>query len=620
MLRNVTDSFRPVAVLAVSLGALAAAPAAWAQAPGGDVQPRKPAVTSARPPSPNAMVNLVNLMVKQGLLTEEQGAALIKQAEEEAYVAREAVKGAASKADSAEKTATAAATAASPPGAKHVTYVPEVVKRELREGVRREVMDQAKKEGWASPNTFPEWTSRMRFSGDVRMRYERILYPPGNPNPAVCFGGAAATPGSNDNCGGLVNFNAINTGNPVDLNQIGILPPRDTDQNRSRFRLRARLGVDADLLDGFGAGIRVATGDSSAPISTNQTLGGGGGNFSKGMIWLDRGYLNYHSPGGNIAVSAGRFDNPFFSPTDLLWYNELGFDGAAIQAKGEVAPGIVPFIAAGAFVLYNTPLNFPNNGTVTAMPSLPLGANLPNANKYLFGIQGGVGLQFNDVSATLAAGYFDFNNVAGQLSATCLAATASDSCSTDLLRPSFAQFGNTYMLLRNIDPSIPTDFQFFGLASPFRVVELTGQLDLNQFKPVHIVLDGSYVNNVAFNKSAVAAIAFNNQAPGAGGTGAFDGGNIGAMGRLTVGYPVIDQLWAWNLYVAYKYLQSDATVDAFTDPDFGLGGTNLKGYIVGGRLGLNANVWATAKWMSANSIAGPPFAVDVFQLDLHGKF
>lgn len=92
------------------------------------------------------------------------------------------------------------------------------------------------------------------------------------------------------------------------------------------------------------------------------------------------------------------------------------------------------------------------------------------------------------------------------------------------------------------------------------------------------------------------------------------------MGRLTVGYPKLSALWDWNVYVGYKYLESDAVMDAFTDPDFGLGGTNLKGYIVGGRVGLGSNVWASVKYMSANSIAGSPFAVDVVQVDLTGKF
>jgi hypothetical protein len=579
-----------------------------AQTPRDDaVQTKRPTVSTAKPPSPNSTVNLVNLLVKQGALTEEQAAALIKQAEQEAYVAREGLKSAAAKAETADKNATAAATAASPPGTKHVTYVPEIVKRELREGIREEVLDKAKKEGWAAPNTYPDWVSHMRFHLDFRARYERIFFPQGNANTGV-----------------LVNFNAINTGNPFDLNQValGILPPvRDVDQDRTRYRLRARFGVDADLQDGFGASVKVATGDSSTPVSTNQTLGGGGGNFSKQPIWLDRGYLNYQTADHGIVVTIGRFDNPFFSPDDLIWYNELAFDGAALQAKTEIAPGIVPYIAGGGFALYNTPLNFPNNGTATAVPTAPLGSNLSSENKYLYGIQGGLALRRDDVSLKFAAAFFDFTNVQGRLSSLCLAAVASDSCNTDLLRPSFAQFGNTYMLLRNIDPSIATNFQFFGLASAFRVLEFNGQLDLGQFKPGHVILDGAYVKNIAFDRQVIATLAVNNRGPGPPGVvGPFVGSNMGAMGRLTVGYPVIDQAWAWNAFAAYKYLQSDATIDAFTDPDFGLGGTNLRGYIVGARLGLNQYVSATARWMSANAIVGPPFAVDVFQFDIQGRF
>ena len=61
-------------------------------------------------------------------------------------------------------------------------------------------------------------------------------------------------------------------------------------------------------------------------------------------------------------------------------------------------------------------------------------------------------------------------------------------------------------------------------------------------------------------------------------------------------------------------------MDAFVDSDFGLGGTNLKGYFIGGNVGVADNVWATLRYMSANNIAGAPYAVDIVQLDLNAKF
>ncbi|MDI4239613.1 putative porin, partial [Bradyrhizobium sp. Arg237L] len=65
---------------------------------------------------------------------------------------------------------------------------------------------------------------------------------------------------------------------------------------------------------------------------------------------------------------------------------------------------------------------------------------------------------------------------------------------------------------------------------------------------------------------------------------------------------------------------SDATLDAFADSDFGLGGTNLKGYFLGANVGLSENVWASMRWLSANNIAGSPYAVDVLLVDLNAKF
>ena len=92
--------------------------------------------------------------------------------------------------------------------------------------------------------------------------------------------------------------------------------------DRHRLRLRARFGVDADLGNGFTAGLRIATGENNSPVTTNQSLGlanqGQGGNFSKYAIWLDRAFLN-HEAGGlptkNLSLTLGRFDNPFFPQT-----------------------------------------------------------------------------------------------------------------------------------------------------------------------------------------------------------------------------------------------------------------------------------------------------------------
>jgi hypothetical protein len=89
-----------------------------------------------------------------------------------------------------------------------------------------------------------------------------------------------------------------------------------------------------------------------------------------------------------------------------------------------------------------------------------------------------------------------------------------------------------------------------------------------------------------------------------------------------MGAPALEKLWDWNVNLTYRYLQSDAVVDAFNDADFGgyLTGTNLKGYMLGGNLALSPRVWTSLRWMSADAIAGPPLSVDTIQVDINAKF
>ncbi len=572
----------------------------------------KPTVSDKKPVSPSATANLVNLLLEQGVITQEQADKVTSQVDDEAFVTRNAVQDATTKADAAAKAATAAASAASPPGSRRVSYVPEVVKRQLREDIRKEVMSQAKEEGWASPGTYPEWASRIRFHGDLRGRGEGQFYPGGEYNSRV-----------------LQDFNAINTGAPFDVNgpstEFG--PIVNGNANRELYRLRARLGMEADLSEGFTAGLRLATGSSASPVSTNQTLGGSGGNFSKYQFWLDRAYLTYdfntagtpfdrYGIKTDVALSGGRFDNPFWKPTDLVWDNDVGFDGAAFQTKSNIRPGFTVFAAGGAFPIFNTNLDFATNEA----------DKFKSADKYLFGGQLGMNWQASPTMAlTMGAAIYDFSGVQGKLSSPCSLYKGWTACDTDHLRPSFAQKGNTYTYLRDIvkDPavSIAPNPQYYGLASEFRPLVLSGRADFGNFHPVHVVVDGEFVWNTAFDRAQVARTSVNNRGPNVDGNpGPFDGGNLGWIAQVTVGHKNLETFGDWNTHIGYRYLESDAVMDAFADSDFGLGGTNLQGYFLGGNFAISKNVWTTAKWMSANSISGVPYAVDALQVDLNAKF
>src|SRR5262249_34429154 len=148
----------------------------------------------------------------------------------------------------------------------------------------------------------------------IRMRYEWDLFDPRNRSAGT------ASP--------FPNFNALNAGNPFDINTIAQtnspLPTLNTTTNRERMRIRARLGLTADIIDDLQAGIRMATGNTTNPVSTNQTLGT---DLNKENFLLDLAYLQY-KPTSWLTMWAGRFANPWFS-SDLVWSNELAFDGIA---------------------------------------------------------------------------------------------------------------------------------------------------------------------------------------------------------------------------------------------------------------------------------------------------
>ena len=76
----------------------------------------------------------------------------------------------------------------------------------------------------------------------------------------------------------------------------------------------------------------------------------------------------------------------------------------------------------------------------------------------------------------------------------------------------------------------------------------------------------------------------------------------------------------WSLYFAYRYLERDAVLDAFTDPDFHLGGTDAKGWVAGASIGVDRDTWFTAKYLSTQAIDGLPLSIDVLQADFNVRF
>ena len=150
----------------------------------------------------------------------------------------------------------------------------------------------------------------------------------------------------------------------------------------------------------------------------------------------------------------------------------------------------------------------------------------------------------------------------------------------------------------------------FALASNYQLLDLTGTLDYTLSNPTHLMLTADYVKNLGFDGASVQAL-----------TGdAVTGETTGYMLRTAVGMPSMLLRGDWQLSVAYRYLEKDAVVDAFTDSDFGLGGTNNQGYVLGADYATGKNTWWTARYMASSEISGLPFSVNVLQVYFNAKF
>jgi len=469
--------------------------------------------------------------------------------------------------------------------------VPPLVRQQIAQQVKEEMQQEAQQQGRAPVSTLPDWVQRIKVSGDIRVRAEGDFL-------------------SNSNFDEFPNFQAINTSpNGFDVNGTSLPPLLNTTENRFRPRLRARLDIASEPDDWITTDIRIATGNDNNPVSTNQTLGQPG-DFSKYQIWLDRAYIGL-KPVSWLTADVGRMPNPFWT-SDLLYDTDLNFDGIAVQMQHQLGKHGDGFLNMGAFPVFNTAFNFGSNQIVKTA----------SRDASLLAIQGGGDWKISqDYLAKLAVGYFYYNNVQGKFSAPCFNPTGFGSCNTDDTIPAFVQFGNTMFPVRDIvsDPSNPNGAQpqFFGLASRFNLLDVHGRFDILNFHPIDIILEADFVKNFGFNRSAILGHSPSNNL---GANNAFQGGSNAYLAKLFVGHQSLDKLGDWNATIGYKYLETDALLDAFTDSDFHLGGTNAKGYILSANLALNKYAWLSATWLSANQVSGPAYSADVLLVDLNAKF
>lgn len=507
------------------------------------------------------LVSVMEALVQKGILSKEQAEQIVANAQ--AKTAASAKEKAAQ--EVAEKEAV------------RVTYVSENVKAEIKEQVAselkpsvvKEVVAQAKNEKWGIPGALPEWLSNMNFYGDVRVRAEQANYAEDNAQNVY------------------LNMDNVNTAGGIGKAGTGAL--LNVTQDRFRLVNRLRFGLLADLGNSFAADLRLTSGIGRNVNSTNQTLGAYN---ARGTVNVDKAAIiwDHISPSINreLEVRAGRFANPYASVSELVWDSDLTFEGVS---------------ATYAMDLFGRKVNKMERGVYFTVGAMPLQeVELSSKDKWLYAAQAGSEVPFSDSSVfKLSGAYYKYSNVSG-------VRNTPDSTLMDYTAPRFVQKGNTVFDIRN--STTDTSVNLFALAGDYRLVNVNASLDVPFVSGKRTVFAGEYVRNVGFDSKKVM------QRTGGQIEGRVDGYDL----SIAVGDASLKALGKWRATFAYRYLERDAVLDAFTDSDFRLGGTDSKGYQFSYELGLSKTTSLKARMMSASEIDGPPLAIDVYQLDLNSAF
>jgi len=504
----------------------------------------------------NTVVNLLQALVERGIVTREQAEAMVNAAQKKA----------------AEEAATAQAQEQAEAGAVRVPYVPEIVKEEIRKQVvadlapevTQNVVEQAQSEQWGVPAALPDWVRRVRWYGDVRVRGQGDLFEDGNSES-------------------YLDFVAVN--NAGGIGRAGTAALLNTTIDRERLRGRLRFGLETELGWGWSLGARLTSGNLTDPVSTNQTLGNYGDRY---QVAFDLGYLRWYgnsSTGRHVLnLWGGRFPNPWLS-SELVWDPDLTFEGVAASYRlglmRDDPYSHFAFFTLGAFPLQEVELS--------------------SKDKWLYGGQLGLEWKFAGGSrARVGVAYYQYDNLSGERNTL-------DGTLLDFTAPRFVQKGNHLFDIRNDnDPNT----QLFALAADYRLANVTANFEWKLSPVYRLALTADYVKNVGFDEDKILAR-----------TGfTIPRHDTGYQAEINFGTSAFAQSAAWRLALGYRYLEADAVVDAFTDSDFHLGGTDAKGYYIGLDYAFTPRVWARLRYLSANEIDDAQLGVDVLQLDLNATF
>ena len=194
--------------------------------------------------------------------------------------------------------------------------------------------------------------------------------------------------------------------------------PNTNTAARNRARIRFRLGAETRMEDNLKAGFGLATtslksGSSSVSVSVSTKTGKGsitvpsstvadgeprstnftlGDSLSKMPIAVDYAYVEY-DPADFIKVLGGKFKNPIWNATDLLWDSDLNPDGLALVMKLKPSENISLFFTPEVMII----------DEISSSEKDPL----------MYAFQPGLDIKWQSFSLKSAVAYYIFSGVKG---------------------------------------------------------------------------------------------------------------------------------------------------------------------------------------------------------------
>jgi Putative porin len=326
----------------------------------------------------------------------------------------------------------------------------------------------------------------------------------------------------------------------------------------TRLRIRARVGMRFAYSDELAATVRIASGNPNDPISTNQTLTG---NFTPFSVNLDWAYLTL-APGntfgirpGLFTINGGKFPNPMFRVGELVWDDDLSPEGL-----NEIV------------ALLGSPLGDPRSLSLDQVKLFAEQWTFSQINNrqdgFMIGGQVNPSMHIGPVQLEAGVGQYGWINPDQIAQATSKNTTAFTAAGAPVANSNFnsSLFNTNQLVVQHIQPPTPV-----GGKQPAAFSATTGflsnwnQTDFNIQATVPDVVQAQPVRfwfEYVHNWGAVGSDRAN-----------------GFQAGLRIGQTKV--LGDWSVYGLYEYLQQDAVISAFTWSDFGFGGTNVKGPVIG---------------------------------------